>query len=613
MPPEGYGAAKSSHSGVWRHIMGSIENWVRMLRLFWQLSPGPVTGSVLLALVTAVIPALQVHMTMTTVQKVADVAQSHGAPALIRDAAFLTLGLAALSLAAHILNSWQQYLQSLLQFRLLSNVSEQIIAKAIRLNLHHYEDDKCYDSLQRANNESGYRPYLVFSEMVGTGQHLVSLLSVTAILFSWNVWIGLLILLSPLPAVVASVVYGLKGYQIERERTANRRRLSYLQYLATSDRAFKEICIFNLGPVILRRFQALTDSFFEVDRFLARRRSLLVASLGLLGVMISSAALLYALIDTVSTGMVGEFAGYAQAIGVVQGTAQGLLFGLGSLYQNGLFASNLFEFFDLAESQIRSGHLPFPEHLTYGIEFRDVSFVYPGTTTKAIDRLTCSLPAGKCVAIVGQNGAGKTTLVKLLARLYEPTEGQILIEDVPIEEYDLKDLRRNIGIIFQDFVQYEMTARENIGFGRVDELHDEERIHIAADQSGVAPIIENLPGQYDAMLGRTFEEGNQLSIGQWQKVALARAFMRQAPIVVLDEPTASIDAEAEMEIFGRFREIAKKATALLIAHRFSTVRIADHIIVMENGRLIEEGNHESLMRSGGTYARLFTLQADGYR
>jgi len=584
-----------------------------MLRLFWQLSPGPVTGSALLALVTAVIPALQVHMTMTTVQKVADVVQSHGSPALIRDAAFLTFGLAALSLAAHILNSWQQYLQSLLQFRLLSNVSEQIIAKATRLHLQHYEDDKCYDSLQRANNESGYRPYLVFSEMVGTGQQVISLLLVTAILFSWNAWIGLLILLSPLPSVVASVVYGHKGYQIERERTVSRRRLSYLQHLATSDRAFKEICIFHLGPVLLHRFQALTDHFFEVDRGLARRRSLLVALLGLLGVIISSAALLYALIDTVSTGMVGEFAGYAQAIRVVQDAAQALLFGLGSLYQNGLFASNLFEFFDLAESQIKSGDRPFPEHLKNGIEFRDVSFVYPGTTTKAIDRLTCSFPAGKCVAIVGHNGAGKTTLVKLLARLYEPTEGQILIDDIPIEEYDLKDLRRNIGIIFQDFVQYEMTARENIGFGRVDELHDEERIRIAADQSGIAPIIEDLPGQYDAMLGRTFENGNQLSIGQWQKVALARAFMRQAPIVVLDEPTASIDAAAEKEIFGRLREIAKSATALLIAHRFSTVRIADHIMVMENGRLIEEGNHESLMRTGGMYAHLFTLQADGYR
>lgn len=604
---------KSTTSGVWHHVVGSVENWGRMLRLFWQLSPGPVTGSAVLALVTAVIPALQVHMTMTTVQKIADAVQARGAPALTRDAVLLTFGLATLSLATHILNSWQQYLQSLLQFRLLSNVSERIIAKAIRLTLQHYEDDKCYDSLQRANNESGYRPYLLFGEMIGTGQQLISLLSVTAILFSWNAWIGLLILLSPLPSVIASIVYGHKGYQIERERAANRRHLSYLQYLVTSDRAFKEIKLFHLGPVLLDRFRTLTDNFFEVDRGLARRRSMLVALLGLLGVVISSVTLLYALADTLSTGMVGKFAGYAQAIMVVQGAAQALLFGLGSLYQNGLFASNLFEFFDLAESQVKSGHRQFPGHLETGIEFCDVSFVYPGTTTRAIDRLSCSFPAGKCVAIVGHNGAGKTTLIKLLARLYEPTEGQILIDGVPIEEYDPEDLRRNIGIIFQDFVQYEMTVRENIGFGCVDELHDEERIRIAADQSGVAPIIEKLPGQYDAMLGRTFEEGNQLSFGQWQKVALARAFMRQAPIVVLDEPTASIDAEAEIDIFGRLREIAKSATALLIAHRFSTVRIADHIIVMENGRLVEEGSHESLMQADGMYAHLFTLQANGYR
>jgi ATP-binding cassette, subfamily B, bacterial len=583
------------------------------VRLFWQASPGPVVGLTFLALATAAIPALQVHLTMLTVQKVADAIQRHGAPVLVRDAALLAFGLAALSLTAHIFNSWQQYLESLLQFRLLTKVSERIVAKAIRLDLQHYEDDKCYDSLQRANSESGYRPYLLFSDMIGTGRQLISLLSVTAILFSWNAWIGLLILLSPLPSVIASVIYGQKGYKIEHERAANRRHLSYLQYLATSDRAFKEICLFCLGPVLLDRFRALTDAFYAVDRILVRHRSLLVTLLGLLGVVISSAALLYALFDTISSGMVGRFAGYAQAIGVVQGAAQGLLFGLGSLYQNGLFANNLFEFLDLPESQVKSGHRQFPEHLETGIEFLDVSFVYPGTTTRTIDRLSCVFPAGKCVAVVGHNGAGKTTLVKLLARLYEPTEGQILIDGVPIEEYDLKDLRRNIGIIFQDFVQYEMTARENIGFGRIEELHDEERIRVAADQSGIAPIIEGLPGQYDAMLGRTFQDGNQLSFGQWQKVALARAFMRQAPVVVLDEPTASIDPEAEMEIFGRLREIAKNATALLIAHRFSTVRIADHIIVMENGRLVEEGNHESLMRAEGMYAHLFTLQANGYR
>jgi ATP-binding cassette subfamily B protein len=583
------------------------------MRLFWELSPRPVAGAAVLALVTAFIPALQVHMMMTTVQKVADAIQKHSDPALSRDAVLLTFGLAALSLAAYILNSWQQYLQSLLQVRLLSKISERIIAKAIRLNLQHYEDDKCYDSLQRANNESAYRPYLLFSEMIGTGRQVVSLLSVTAILFSWNTLVGLLILLSPVPSVIASIIYGQKGYQIERERAANRRHLSYLQWLVTSDRTFKEICLFRLGPVLLGRFRVLTDDFFEADRSLARRRSLLVALLGLLGVAISSAALFYALVDTFSTGMVGEFAGYAQAIRVVEDAAQALLFGLGSLYQNGLFAGNLFEFFDLAESQIKSGHRRFPKYLINGIEFRDVSFVYPGTTTRVIDRLSCSFPAGKCVAVVGHNGAGKTTLVKLLARLYEPTEGQILIDGVPIDEYDVDDLRRNIGIIFQDFVQYDMTVRENIGFARVEELCNEERIRIAAHQSGIAPVIEDLPGQYDAMLGRTFQDGNQLSFGQWQKVALARAFMRQAPIVVLDEPTASIDAKAEMEIFDRFREIAKNTTALLIAHRFSTVRIADHIIVIQNGQIIEEGNHESLMGTGGTYAHLFALQANGYR
>jgi ATP-binding cassette subfamily B protein len=322
--------------------------------------------------------------------------------------------------------------------------------------------------------------------------------------------------------------------------------------------------------------------------------------------------MIYAMIATISIGLIGQFSAFILAVSRVQASSQLLVAAIGKLYKDALFIGNLLEFLDLPESTIASGRRPFPRRLTHGIEFRDVTFIYPGTDRVALDRLTCLLPAGKCVAVVGANGAGKTTLVKLLTRLYEPTSGQILIDGAPIEEYDLADLRRNIGVIFQDFIQYEMTVQENIGFGRVEDLGDRERIRTAAEQSTAAEFLERLPQGYDTMLGRLFEGGHQLSGGQWQKVALARAFVRQAPVVILDEPTAAIDAEAEAEIFGRLREIAYNATALLIAHRFSTVRMADHIIVVDEGRLIEQGSHDELLLAEGTYARLFMLQATGY-
>ncbi|MET9969860.1 ATP-binding cassette domain-containing protein, partial [Streptomyces sp. NPDC006356] len=326
----------------------------------------------------------------------------------------------------------------------------------------------------------------------------------------------------------------------------------------------------------------------------------------------SSGAMLWAIHDTTSSGQVGQLAGYLQAIGSIQVSAHGLLLGIAGLYKDTLFLGNLFAFFALPERQIKGGTRTFPEKLCTGIEFRNVSFTYPGTTNRVLDDLTFRIPAGQCVALVGQNGAGKTTIVKLLTRLYEPTGGQILIDDVPIEEYDLDELQRNMGVIFQDFIRYEMTVRDNIGFGRIDARHDDERVADAAASGGAGPVIETLPGKYDTMLGRHFEDGHQLSGGQWQKIALSRAFMRKAPIVILDEPTAAIDAEAEAGIFGRLRTIAHEATSLVIAHRFSTVRIADKIIVIEGGKLIEQGRHDELVKADGVYAYLFNLQASGY-
>lgn len=585
--------------------------WLRVIRLFWRLSPAKVTAFTIGSMLSAALPGLQIGLTATAVQSVADaVGGAQGAEGRAMRAG---VALLVIAVAGHLLGILVQYLDSLLRLELTTKIGEQVMRKGTLLDLQQYEDSEAYDKLQRAFQESnGGRVYQLFAEMLEVGRELVTLISVSVVLFSWNPWVALVILVSPIPSVAAHMMFSHKSFEIEYARTADRRRLFYYQYLTTTDHSFKEVRLFQLGPYFLEHYRELVQGFFRVDRSLARRQSAIVGALGLLSVLTSSGALLWAVHSSVDSGLIGRLAGYLQAIGTIQVSAHAMLLGFASLYKDTLFLGNLFGFLDLPERQIRGGTKKFPAQLTKGIEFRQVCFTYPGTERPVLDGASFWIPAGQCVALVGQNGAGKTTLVKLLTRMYEPTGGQILIDDVPIEEYDLDDLQRNMGVIFQDFIKYEMNVRHNIGFGRVEAIDDEQRIEDAAVAGGAEPIVSGLSERYDTMLGRHFEEGHQLSGGQWQKIALARAFMRKAPVVVLDEPTAAIDAEAEAEIFGRLREIAHEATSLVIAHRFSTVRIADKIIVMKGGRATEEGTHDELLRADGLYAHLFRLQASGY-
>ncbi|WP_382465983.1 ABC transporter ATP-binding protein [Streptomyces noursei] len=585
--------------------------WLRVVGLFWRLSPLRVSGFTIVSILLAVVPAAQIGLVAAAVQGVADAVtgdKGAGRSALLAGGALIAVGL-----ANHVLSTCLQYLDSLLRLELTAQVGEMVMRKGTLLDLQQYEDAEIYDTMQRAFQESnGGRVYQVFTQLLDVVRETVTLATVSAVLFSWNPWIALMILLAPIPSVISYMVFSHKAYEIEYERAADRRRLYYYQHLTTTDHSYKEVRLLQLGPHLLDLYTRLVRTFFTVDRRLARHQSLLGGALGLVSVAASSGAMLWAVSATIDGGQVGQLAGYLQAIGSIQTSAHTLLLGIAALYKDSLFLGNLFGFFALPERQLKGGARPFPARLSKGIEFRDVRFVYPGTDHVVLDGVSFTMPAGQCVALVGQNGAGKTTLVKLLTRLYEPTSGQIVIDDVPIEEYDIGDLQRSMGVIFQDFIRYEMPVRDNIGFGCVDARDDTARVAEAARAAGAAEIIESLPQTYDTMLGRHFEEGHQLSGGQWQKMALGRAFMRRAPVVVLDEPTAAIDAEAEAEIFTRLKEIARGATSLVIAHRFSTVRMADRIVVVENGKVIEQGEHQDLLRSGGVYARLFRLQASGY-
>jgi ATP-binding cassette subfamily B protein len=595
-----------------QHMRVLSSTWLRVLLLIWKTHPYFVICLLVITLLSGLVPSFQIQFTSQIIQNAAQAIQQGHGSRLASLAILSGFFQGGLMLVSAVIGICQRQLQSLLQTKLVNVIAVRIMEKAIELDVEHFEDDEFYDKLQRANRESSYRPYQIFWGMVTFASECVTLVSVVAVLLTWNRWLGVLILLAPLPSVASQIFFGHQSYKIERERTQQRRRLSYYQSLTTNAQSVKEIRLFRLGDYFLGRYKQLFHEFYKVDSDLVKRETRALVPFTMLTNIASAGAQIYAISLTIASGQIGFLAGYMQAIAVVQHTVESLLWGVSELYENNLFVSNLFEFLDVDPHKIASGKRTVPERLHSGIEFRGVSFRYPGTSEMVLQDLNLFLKAGECVALVGHNGAGKTTLVKLLTRLYEPTAGQIFLDGVPLEEYDTLDIRRHMSVIFQDFVRYEMAVRENVGFGYIEELDNEERIRLATSQSGATPMIEDLPQKYETTLGRLFEKGHELSIGQWQKIALARAFMRRAPVVVLDEPTASIDAESEAEIFSQLRQIAAGATTLLIAHRFSTVRMADRIIVIKQGKIIEDGTHQELLAADGTYAHLFRLQAAGY-
>lgn len=595
-------------------IRGSGNTWCRVLSLFWSVNARMLLFLLILMILLGLIPALEVQLTRNLMQEVQLAIIGHGKPELVWMAMLFSLAQAGVALVLVLLNTHREYFEYVFQLQTFNHLSILIMEKAVTLELEHFEDDQLYDRLQSACQDIRNRPSLVVSGLLAIISQTISVISVAAVLLYWCWWIGLLILLAPVPSLCSQIFFARKRYRVERERLPILRRFLYLQDLVTTANSVKEVRLFRLGQLFLSRYREGFLAFFRMDRGLAKKRAVVTTPLEVLSYAIAAGAQIYALLFAISSGNIGLglLAGFIQAITLMQTNTTSLLTSVSRLYENRLFLYNLFEFLDVSSRQPCHGSKPFPAHLRRGIEFRHVSFRYPGTERLILQDVSFSCHAGECVALVGANGAGKTTIVKLLTRLYEPTEGEILIDGVPIEEYNLDDLHKHIGTIFQDFVQYEMKVAENIGFGKLEDRDNREHIERAGQASGADVFVKRLPRSYESLLGRMFEKGEQLSIGQWQKIALARAFMSQAPIVVLDEPTASIDAEAEAEIFERFAQVAKESTTLLIAHRFSTVRMADRILVLEDGRLREEGTHESLMCAQGLYAHLFSLQAAGY-
>jgi ATP-binding cassette subfamily B protein len=598
-----------------RKIRDSFAHTPQALRLVWETNPSATLGLGALTLVGALLPATQAWVGKLIVDGVVSSIQAGNDSARVRKVFFYLAIELMLFLLATALNHSRRLIQQLIQLQVANKIRSEIIRKALTLDLAFFEHPDFYDRLQNARREGGYKPVELINDTFQIVQNVITMISFAALMLRFSPWLVLILLATSIPSFIAETRFSEQGFRLLTRRAPESRQINYLARLLTEDTAAKEIKLFNLGDTLLGRYITLFDKFFHEDRSLAVRRATVGFSLGLIATLGFYGSYAWIVWRTVQgTISLGDMTLYLTIFRQGQTTFQSILAGIGNVYENNLFMAHYAEFLDLKPRlELRGGRRKLPASLSNGIEFRNIGFRYPESDEWVLRGIDLTIRPGEKIALVGHNGAGKTTLIKLLARLYDPTEGAILFDGIDISEVDPLDLRQKIGVIFQDFVRYHLAARENIGFGQIEAADNMDNVIASARKSGADGIIEKLPEAYETTLGRWFHGGHELSLGQWQRIALARAFMRDAEILVLDEPTASLDAQTEYEIFQRFKELTDGKIAILISHRFSTVRMADRIVVIDKGRIAEIGSHQELLREEGIYARLFDMQAEGYR
>jgi ATP-binding cassette, subfamily B, bacterial len=503
--------------------------------------------------------------------------------------------------------------QSLLRVLLAQRVNESILEKALTLDLAHFEDSEFYDKMSQARSQASSRPLSLITRTFGLCQSALTLVTFIGLLWQFSAWAVVVLIVAAIPAFVAETRFSEHAFRLFRWRSPETRQQHYLETLLAREDYAKEVQLYQLGDMLLQRYRNIFNLLYEEDRNLTIKKGAWGYLLGLLSTIAFYAAYAWIVIEAIS-GIItlGEMTMYLVVFRQGQSTFSAALTSIGGMYEDNLYLANLYEFLEqpMPQSQGRVTE----GIINDGIRFEHVSFSYPGSHQPVLKDISLHLPLGEKLAIVGENGSGKTTLIKLLTKLYTPTSGRILLDGVDLNDWDIDVLRRRIGVIFQNFVQYQFTVGENVGVGDVEHLDDRKEWEIAASKGMATPFIDVLPQGFDTQLGKWFKGGQELSGGQWQKIALARAFMRSdADILILDEPTAAMDAEAEMNIFNHFRSLTQDRMVVLISHRFSTVRMADTIVVMANGQIIEQGSHEQLLAASGRYAHLFSLQAAGYK
>jgi ATP-binding cassette subfamily B protein len=595
----------------------AYQNLPKAFALVWASSKWMTLLMVVLTLAFAFMPASQAWVGKLIVDQVVALMNAGTDPMvglqLMLPLLGLEFGLIAISAVG---GQARSLVESVINAKLNLHINEKIIRKALSLDLTYFEDSEFYDKLQNARREADRRALGIVMGSFTLVQSLITLTSFGVLLVRFSPWLALVLFVAVLPSFMAQEHFARQNFRLSSRRAPERRQMNYFEQLLTVDSYVKEIKLFGVGHPLLQRYSELFWKFFREDMALSTKRSVTSVSLSLL----SSSAYYFAygwiILRTIGqTITLGDMTLYLGVFRQSQGTVSSLFRGVADLYENSLFMSNLFTFLDLEPQMALTPNAKvLPAKLQQGVEFRNVSFRYPGREDYALQNVNLVIRPGEKLALVGANGAGKTTLIKLLTRLYDPTEGQILVDGIDLHDTSVEAWQQKIGVIFQDFVRYQMTVGENIGLGQVDAMNDHARIAIAADKGGAAPLVAELPDGYDTMLGKWFKKGHELSGGEWQKIAISRAFMRDAEILVLDEPTAALDAQQEYQIFQRFRELTADKMAVLISHRFSTVRMADRIAVISDGTIAELGSHEELMGiSGGLYQHLFNIQAQGYR
>ncbi len=600
-----------------RHIFEAFSSLPRVLRLVWSTHGFFTAVLGVLSVAQGFMPTISVLISRSVIDSVVSGIVHHEISPI-----WLPVGLQlAAGLTSNLLSTLSNTVQQLLQERVSNRVQFLVLEKSNTLDLAFFENPEFYDKLRNATDQSTYQPVSMVSQTFGLVQTFVTLISMIFLLLQLAWWLAIIALLVPIPSFIASSRYGWRGYQLMRRQSPERRLMAYFNQVMTIDHYNKEIKLFDLGNYFIERFKTLANKFYEEKKSILVRRYAIGFFWTSITVAANSGIYLYVAYEAV-TGHIslGGLTLYTQSAVQTGSNFQALLNGISNTYETNLYVNTLFEFLEYEPKLVSpSNPRPItPNADTQGldIEFRNVSFTYPDKdkeTQAALRNVSFTVHAGESIALVGSNGAGKTTIVKLLTRLYDPDEGEILIGGHNIKEYDLKELRDHVGVIFQDYVTYFLSARENIGVGRIADVENQPLVVGAAQKSGADRVINRLAEGYDTTLGRWFEKGAQLSGGEWQKVALARAFMRDAGILILDEPTSSLDAQAEYEVFARFRELTRGKTAIFISHRFSTVRLADRILVLENGHIIENGSHAELIELNKRYAELFNLQAEAYR
>jgi ATP-binding cassette subfamily B protein len=604
--------APSSVPLTWKERIRALRNLPRFFRLVWQTSPRLMALDALLRIVKSAMPVSILYVGKLIIDQVVMlVRDGSGSQHFLWRLVILEF---ALALVSDGLSRIITLIDSLLGERFANFTSVRIMEHAASLDLDQFEDTTFYDKLERARQQTNGRTVLL-SQVLGQVQDLISMGFLAVGLAAFNPWLILLLLVAVVPAFLGESYFNDRSYALTRAQTAERRELDYLRYLGASDETAKEVKLFGLSGFLVDRFRVVSDKFYRDGRELAIRRSSWGTFFALLGSAGYYSTYVVIILRTVHGHLsIGDLTFLAGSFRQLRSLLEGILNRFTTVSQGAIYLQDLFEFFEIAPRIIRPAHpRPFPKPIREGFTFEDVGFKYLHSDRWANRHLNFNLPPGEKLALVGENGAGKTTLIKLLTRLYDPTEGRILLDGVDLREYDPDDLRAQVGVIFQDFLRYQMTMAQNIAVGDIARKEDRELIETSAQRSLADMLVERLPGRYDQELGRRFRQGVELSGGEWQKVALARAYMREAQLLILDEPTAALDARAEYEVFQRFSELTRGRTAVLISHRFSTVRMADRILVLEKGEMLEVGSHEQLLQAGGRYAELFQLQARGYR